>query len=396
MNMLARHQRGVSLIELMIALLIGTLLLLGLVQVFAASHTAYQISEGLARVQENGRFAVDYLQRDIRMAGHFGCVNDQARKLSTGITDPLLSHLAGTDSRIDFGTSIQGYEAVGTAPAASGTPNNWNLATTAGTWSPVLPDHLTKLANPPLAGSDVIVLRYFSGEGIPVTAITSVPGKTTITVNPAQWSVLTQGGVASPSLFGVSDCSYADIFQATSVAAGTVVFEPSKGLNSATDFTERYTASPAGQTVLYRAESLAYYVAKGTDGEPALYRLRFNPAPGGGLGSGQAPEELVAGIESLQFLYGQDANPVDSLNGNITEQNTATPLATTEDKWRRVGLVQLGVLARSPTRASATAAASDATVPTALGVSFKLDPYDARYRTVYESTVALRNRLYGN
>ncbi len=50
---------GLSLIELMIALTIGLIIMLGVVQVFAASRTAYQLSEGLARVQENSRFAMD-------------------------------------------------------------------------------------------------------------------------------------------------------------------------------------------------------------------------------------------------------------------------------------------------------------------------------------------------
>lgn len=68
---------GLSLIELMIALLISSILLIGVIQVFAASRTAYQLSQGIARNQENGRFAMDFLTRDIRMAGHAGCVNDQ-------------------------------------------------------------------------------------------------------------------------------------------------------------------------------------------------------------------------------------------------------------------------------------------------------------------------------
>ncbi|KGP31306.1 hypothetical protein NY67_01610 [Xanthomonas citri pv. fuscans] len=74
-----RRNAGVSLIELMIAMVIGLVLLLGVIQVFSASRTAAQLSEGASRAQENGRFALDYLARDIRMAGHFGCVNDQAQ-----------------------------------------------------------------------------------------------------------------------------------------------------------------------------------------------------------------------------------------------------------------------------------------------------------------------------
>src|SRR5690606_21928152 len=76
-----RGAAGLSLIELMIALAIGSLLILALVEVFAASRAAYMLATGLARTQENGRFAIDILQRDLRMAGHAGCVNDQARFL---------------------------------------------------------------------------------------------------------------------------------------------------------------------------------------------------------------------------------------------------------------------------------------------------------------------------
>src|SRR5690242_4302480 len=51
----SRRQAGLSLIELMIAMVIGLVLILGLIQVFAASRQAYQLSQGIARNQENGR-----------------------------------------------------------------------------------------------------------------------------------------------------------------------------------------------------------------------------------------------------------------------------------------------------------------------------------------------------
>ena len=73
-----RHAKGLTLVEMMVAMLIASFLIFGLLQVFTASKASYQTAEGLARVQENARFALDFLQRDIRMAGHFGCVNDQA------------------------------------------------------------------------------------------------------------------------------------------------------------------------------------------------------------------------------------------------------------------------------------------------------------------------------
>ena len=68
-------------------------------------------------------------------------------------------------------------------------------------------------------------------------------------------------------------------------------------------------------------------------------------------------------------------------------------MGTTVDQWRRIGQVQVGLLASSPNRAAA-AQASQIT-PMLLGEVQAL-PADGRYRAVYESTIALRNRLYGN
>ena len=81
----------------------------------------------MGRSQENARFAIDFLQRDIRMAGHFGCVNDQAhaRNVPPGMATTFA---VPAHPGLDFGVSIQGYEANDTAPGASvtlaGSPPN--------------------------------------------------------------------------------------------------------------------------------------------------------------------------------------------------------------------------------------------------------------------------------
>lgn len=376
-----RRAAGLSLIELMIALVIGLILLLGVIQIFGASRTAYQLSEGLGRTQENGRFAMDYLQRDIRMAGHYGCINDQARLLTPGA---LISHMGAADNPLNFAVSIRGYEASSTTPTS--TVNLTSLP--AATWSPALPTYLSGLSPAPRAGSDIIVLRYLTSDGVPVTNIAA--GQ--ITADPAKWSVLTNDGVASPTLFGVADCTYADIFQRTSSNPSTgVVTAGASGLNTtAPDFAGRYTASPSGQAMLYRAESVAYYIATPprAGAEPSLYRARFSSATAG------VSEELVEGIENLQLIYGQDASPVTALSGDMTVYNTAATLGVTENEWRRVGQVQVGLLARSPNTAAAATATN---ALRALGTTYTgPTPADGRYRTTYESTIALRNRLYGN
>jgi type IV pilus assembly protein PilW len=67
-------QKGFTLIEIMIALLVGAFLLVGILQIFLSSRQTYQMQENLSRLQENGRFAMDMVARDIRMAGYWGCL----------------------------------------------------------------------------------------------------------------------------------------------------------------------------------------------------------------------------------------------------------------------------------------------------------------------------------
>lgn len=69
-----RHQpaAGVSLIELMVSLLIGSLLILGAVTVYMQSRSTYRTTEATARLQEVARYAIDMIEPDVRMAGYWG------------------------------------------------------------------------------------------------------------------------------------------------------------------------------------------------------------------------------------------------------------------------------------------------------------------------------------
>ena len=66
----SRQQQGLTLIEIMVALLIGAFLLAGVIQIFIVNKQTYRVQENLSRMQENGRFAIDYLSRYIRLAGY--------------------------------------------------------------------------------------------------------------------------------------------------------------------------------------------------------------------------------------------------------------------------------------------------------------------------------------
>jgi type IV pilus assembly protein PilW len=382
-HMFHTRQAGLSLVELMIALVIGLILMLGITQIFIASHSASRLSEGVARAQENGRFALEFLERDIRMAGHTGCVNDQAQFIKgTSAFKNNLVAATGSGSPLDFTVAIQGYEAAGTGPGGT-------LAVGQGTVPAGLPGTISGLNPAPVAGSDILVLRFLAPEGVPVTAINGQD----LTVTAGNWARLTQGGVATPTLFGIANCESVDIFAGTTTSG--------KITGSTVDFS-RYAPQP-DPTQVYRAESMVYYIGQGTNG-PGLRRARANSA-----GVYAINEELVEGIENLQLIYGLDTTPVITGAtppvGNMTVQNVASVVTTATTaagaaEWRRVGMVQVGLVARSAERigtGTGTRPTDAAAKLGVLGMTYNQDgATDGRYRTAYEVSIALRNRLFGN
>ena len=67
-----RQQAGVTLVELMVALSIGSFLMIGAVQVYNQSREAFVVNESIARVQETAQFAMDTVEADLRMASNWG------------------------------------------------------------------------------------------------------------------------------------------------------------------------------------------------------------------------------------------------------------------------------------------------------------------------------------
>ena len=70
-----KTQRGVSLIELMVALVIGLFLIFGAVTIYQQSRATFRTTEAVARLQEVARLAFDVLEADMRMASYWGLNN---------------------------------------------------------------------------------------------------------------------------------------------------------------------------------------------------------------------------------------------------------------------------------------------------------------------------------
>lgn len=65
-------QAGLTLVELMVALAIGSFLMIGALQIYSQSRQAFVINESIARVQETAQFAMDTIEADLRMASNWG------------------------------------------------------------------------------------------------------------------------------------------------------------------------------------------------------------------------------------------------------------------------------------------------------------------------------------
>jgi type IV pilus assembly protein PilW len=89
-------QQGLTLIEILIALLLGAFLIGGVLEIFVNSRETNRMQEALSRLQENARFAMEFIGRDLRMAGYSFC----PRVYTSGV-DPLANFIAGVDGAVD-------------------------------------------------------------------------------------------------------------------------------------------------------------------------------------------------------------------------------------------------------------------------------------------------------
>jgi type IV pilus assembly protein PilW len=74
------RQRGLTLVEIMVALTLGLVLIAGLLQLFVGTRQSYRTQENLSRVQENGRYALEFISRAVRIAGYRSRNNIEAEK----------------------------------------------------------------------------------------------------------------------------------------------------------------------------------------------------------------------------------------------------------------------------------------------------------------------------
>lgn len=330
------YQRGFTLVEIMIAATLSLILLSGVLQIFASSRQTYRVQEGLSQIQENGRFAIEFLARDIRMADFWGCAN-----LVSKVTNNL-NPLGGSGYFDITAGGLQGVDGGGNSP-----------------------DSIT------LLGGYNAGIQIQPPYGPQASAVVKVPPGT---------------GLSQGDIIFVSDCSAADIFQITNSnpdSSGQLVHNTGAAVTPG-NFNATNPGCPGSNAHclskiygadanVYRMRRLVYSIGNGTSGQPALFRS-----------DGVSNLELVDGIENLQILYGEDLDPPGAPGFGTADYYVSANNVT---DMENVVSVQVALLARSYqdnlTAASQVYNYNGSTV----------NPSDKYLRQVFTTTVAIRNRV---
>jgi len=340
---LMTKQRGLSLIELMIAVTLGIFITAAVIQLFTNSKQSYRVQENLSRLQENGRFAMHFLSHDIRMAGNMGCI------ASTRI---LTNTLNDTSSfNYNFDAALFGSDATG-----------------ASSWAPALDASILS----PLSGNDVITIRGILDAGIDITGqpnVSSDCSPPSAITNSANIKVTNNDLLEADDIVLAGNCENAAVFQITQFNAGEVVVHNTGG-GVPGNATKDLGACFAGNGQLFKLTSRTYYIRNNPANTPALYRK-----------DGSAPaEELVEGIEGMQILYGED-------NDNDKTPDYYMPAGSAGLNMDNVVSVKISLLVTTLEDNLSTQA-----VPYTIFGALST-PIDRKIRRVFTSTIAIRNRL---
>jgi type IV pilus assembly protein PilW len=340
------RQRGFSLVELMIALTIGLIISLALATMFSQVSVTNKEQFKAALQIENGRYAMDLLNNDLRLAGYYGDYA-QLPPGSGTLPDPCDvptqgTAVANTGSLAYF---VQGYPASSLTSQAS-------VPTTCQTWID---------SNTLKPGSDILVVRRL--DTVPLVNPSASPAVTSATAEEGAAYVQTTDSVLSIQYGsgGTIDrytnaTGTADVISGTGAAAGPSAltrrdFNPSGGCtpNSAA------VVCPLAAAYIRKLHVDIYFVSNcrkgtGTNGKcrttddtiPTLKRLELTVD---GSVSPKVPTfaivPLAEGIEFFKVYYGLDKNG----DGQVDIDQNRLPQPALVADWQNVVQAELRLIA---------------------------------------------------
>ena len=353
-----RTHGGFSLVELMIAMVVGLLLISGMITVFVGTKRSSQLNSSMAMMQEHGRFALSSMVSDVRMAGFQGCVDSQVRARIRATEAPTADYSVSTISS--------------------------SLIASDGSWTPAAPLNFTPPddVGEPLAGTHALSVQFGSPETRTILPMASVANDVIIAGDLPP--IVTSGDLAL-----ISNCQVADIFKVTQ-ASNDVLKHAAIGNRGDNRLSAPYGLSINDRARVMRFEANIYYVGDTqrttAEGDPvhALYRQSWP--------YDRPPVEVVEGISNLKVRLGY-RDPLSNGDIEYVDPQDGNPGSG------RIESVEIGLLMQSfeqiasnPDSRTYLLAGNAIQPGTALNDNATNYIADRRLRLAFGSTVSVRNR----
>lgn len=278
------RNHGFTLIEMMVAMVVGLLISGVAIAVFAMTKNTSRIGDALSRYQEGFRFGTQLMSRDIRMAGYFGCNANIA----------LVDLISGAVDDTHYTQAIKGY-----------------------TGSDLIPAVLSNRT----AGTDVVRIQFGNAESHQL--IEAMTDKSSaIKLNKTSDFSIGDSVV-------IADCSAASSFRLTAAdtAGSMTTLTHTTASNSTGDLAKKFDTSAE----VYALETTYFYVAQSGDRHLLMRKIL--------RGSTMKDEEIADGIMDLKLLYGIDTD-------NDTQPNEYVKSGDVTN-WNAVSAVRVCLISRS-------------------------------------------------
>lgn len=288
--------KGFSIIEFMIAISLGAMLIGGVISVYLSNKTTFNIQQGLARIQENGRFINHILTQDLRMAGFQGCTSLSSTNIVNLVPNKPYTTL------LDI--PVYGYEAQ------------------QDTWSPTLPANITGKVKP---GTDVIEIRKAANLGVQLKAPMTRPNTAILIEN--------RYGIQAGDTVLITDCTTGNLFIAGANSNASAITHTVAN-NTSNDLAKAYQQDAQ----IMKFEYFIYYIkdtGRTNNRNNIVYGLFRQDDKGNEI-------EIASGVENMQVLYGVDTNG----DKNADSFMSATTV-TAGNNWNNVITIQITSLLNS-------------------------------------------------
>ncbi len=367
--------QGLSLVELLIAMTLGLILISGVIVVFVGSKRSSDIASAMSDMQENGRFALNALASDIRMAGYQGCF-DANRGVVTIIADDSpttdLKKTAISGAIVKSNSKWEPPLALGVATAAITAPTK----------------------NKPVPGTHTLAVQFGRANDVELAGPLAVGGAAD---SSGPIKLKKDPGLQSGDLAIISNCEGGELFEVTGVAsdAGGTSIAHGASKNSRANFEVIYgSGKTLAQTQVMPFVTHVYYIGdtgrknESDESVSALYlqSMPFNSAS-------NPPVELIDGVEDMRVTYGISAS------GGRVKYVDASGIGSAGDNIQsvRVGLLLVSLDQVSEQKDTRNYVLAGTTISSATKAG-TADTYvsDRRLRLAFNTTVKVRNRRASN